>query len=780
MFTEANNALSVGSKIKDTLKLRNSATLLQDNHQMNSAKKVLHSDWPLAIIAADKDSKTFISQAKVDWSPPEHRKYLNMSGNETILVTDMNDSKKIIQIPIFQGNTAFHISIRSMLREFHNPLAKITSIWQAQRWRCCSCRGLLVFDSYSLCSQCKTTHMIPSLPRFRLTEKECIVAEIDHLGTVRCASETSRAGYVLLDFASHKASSMSSMVEVNHYCLEPQLWAYASFESWSMRWRQTCIEIQRYHHFLDSFESKECEIPKMHRTNTLLEDIHGHCCRLFDYEANSSMIGDAIEAAIGLEAAFLFGRLLKPHVGVNFTVKDASDWGQFYEFSLSQITHWKRCRAFEMRAEENFFMAKKILHGQTILATRTVKQHQHQRRRHCHFCQPSMWLNHKQSEGMLWRVARSANGIDVLLHEHDAVHNKVEDLNRILIKSALVDGSVSQTFCYQQQHQWPSISLFGLAKGTLVVEAVKIRLSATKVQKVWRGARQRRLWQYRFDDWLYSEKQSFSIERPRSEYKRRQHHFRIAAITLQSIFRGVKVRRTMIKALGGTSFIDPELDVLLEKGDNIMGRENGFVAQSSVASFVDTAIWRQRREEIRQKARKDVLQSPFNSQNRAAMSIGAQLNQDMGLVVNRQVSPLVVQRVRQHQQLAQELNFPPTSRYDTEDDYDYSAYDRLGPSVSRPSSSTYTNSEVSAVSSGHWKIEADEGLEALRYASSGTCRKPTPPSLAKNQMHKPRQHTIKISSWGNSGSRVSRDRARHHVNRGQKKKRPAWAMPAIE
>ena len=67
------------------------------------------------IIAADKDSKTFISQAKVDWSPPEHRKYLNMSGNETILVTDMNDSK-IIQIPIFQGNTAFHISIKYVER----------------------------------------------------------------------------------------------------------------------------------------------------------------------------------------------------------------------------------------------------------------------------------------------------------------------------------------------------------------------------------------------------------------------------------------------------------------------------------------------------------------------------------------------------------------------------------------------------------------------------------------------------------------------------------------
>ena len=245
---------------------------------------------------------------------------------------------------------------------------------------------------------------------------------------------------------------MSSMVEVNHYCLEPQLWAYASFESWSMRWRQTCIEIQRYHHFLDSFESKECEIPKMHRTNTLLEDIHGHCCRLFDNEANSSMIGDAIEAAIGLEAAFLFGRLLKPHVGVNFTVKDASDWGQFYEFSLSQTTHWKRCLAFEMRAEENFLWRRKYCmdrrfchqNGKATPASATTT---------LPFCQPSMWLNH--SRGYALEVARSANGIDVLLHEHDAVHNKVEDLNRILIKSALVDGSVSQTFCYQQQHQWP-------------------------------------------------------------------------------------------------------------------------------------------------------------------------------------------------------------------------------------------------------------------------------------------------------------------------------------
>ena len=214
------------------------------------------------------------------------------------------------------------------------------------------------------------------------------------------------------------------------------------------------------------------------------------------------------------------------------------------------------------------------------------------------------------------------------------------------------------------------------------------------------------------------------------------------------------------------------------------------------------------------------------------------------------VAKSLEQRIRHHQQRAQELYH---ESYDDnaagyveecnglfrENDDPFNAYDHLGPSISRPSSSAYAGSEVSVASSGRWAGAADErmgrcvpegirsddpgclhadagaatkeGQTAVNVVASGGQKWTDHPSAFGNCEHKKSmpahsraaegwarlkgggcgsnkrgggggrvegKRSAAIASWGSGGSQVARDRARHRSATMRAKQRaPAWYSP---
>ena len=738
-------------------------------------------------------------------------------------------------------------------------------LWTARQWRCYFCLGLVTYGSakssvlssndhhtgvqrktgnsdvarvaVGVCSQCGTCQSIPPSP---------VTAQVspENLLPVAAKSKCQLADEALN--AVKHSGYLPFVRSSSTFGLNKSSWNMAAFESFVTQTNLRCETTRRRH---SKFQQASHDGHADHLNLALRYDgsqsSNGSNAKwgAADIQAaNVNSGAEALEVVIGVKLASNFAR-----ISVRENAKKTS--ANIEKLPPSQVAQWERLTELSWQAKEIDFVTMESLRAHaSICASAYVplpvvgehainegtpsfsRQLRRPRRRqrettqrklgwdvpglHLHAAGRSSnysgsFVHIRTSEDTLWRVVRSVNGG----HEPFVILSAGDDV-------LALDHAAAR----------------GFSAACAAVMGARMVAAVVPVQKLWRGFHQRRRV-------MRTRNQRAALLQQRQQQNQNQNQYRSAATTLQTRFRGFRVRRAMAAALCGAVFEDSDLDILFTESDILLGMDGDFLrelklgndagARASHQGGIDKNTWLERRRFMVQQ----VFAEAHSTKPRV-------------LEQQRLTSPIVVQRVRHHQQRAQELYH---ESYDDnaagyveecnglfrENDDPFNAYDHLGPSISRPSSSAYAGSEVSVASSGRWAGAADErmgrcvpegirsddpgclhadagaatkeGQTAVNVVASGGQKWTDHPSAFGNCEHKKSmpahsraaegwarlkgggcgsnkrgggggrvegKRSAAIASWGSGGSQVARDRARHRSAKMRAKQRaPAWYSP---
>ena len=639
-----------------------------------------------------------------------------------------------------QSNASREQSVYQKRRE-----TDILSLWCARRWRCRSCRGPIRLrnfgrgaplfsretldcvvnrgDGRGICAQCGTIQAVPPLFSTVLMPSDDIFSTSARMNTATSGLDVP-ASFYCHSYVPCIASPQSSAFE-REFIWSESSWNYTAFES---------IAAWQRRHF-DSVRRRRYASPTSNGYDSLLSVSRIACrnqeCHMATCEPLEKIALESVAKALDKMAGFELSGLQMP-AGVEDRDGNKS---RPEPLPIPRTHQWKRLRAFGWQAKEVDYLTTESLREQFLVvdspmmvthctssctANDSWQDEWRQRWR-------SKWFRHETTR----RESRAHGEFGVRCCNYEEVQMRTAKCG---LWRSLRCIAWKGSACFERLIVGArTIVIRGFAEAAAVKWAAGICAAAVEVQKIWRGA----------------------LQRIRDAVPAKE----LASSVIQRLFRGFRVRRAIAVALQSSAFDDPELEALFSDGEGLLSIAFDEEPDWGPSNVVDKEMWKRRRQGMVNIA---TAEFALGDVQRAALSPTEQ---------RRLTSPIVVRRVRQHQQRALELyrhdGADGNEANDTSDIF--SAYDRLGPSVSRPGSSISQSSEASTGSSGHWAIAVDDWKSRRSSAISG---------ISSTTTAQQRTPTAIIQAPGV----VARDRAKHRSAKRKKKKQhlPAWAvMPPI-